>query len=602
MRIAALIKQIPQFESMSLGRDARLVREGLPLELNAYCRRAVATAVDLASELLGSDVVVITLGPPSADDVLREAIAWGDQHECTDIRGVHICDPAFAGSDTLATARALTAALRAEGPFDLILCGRNSVDADTGQVGPQIAELLDLPFVTGVRHLNLDGDTVHARAEVDDGWMQVEATLPVLLSCAERLCAPCKVDPQGRSAVDPARIRMISAADLGSGPWGAAGSPTSVGAIRAVPFERRRLRWPTLDLDAQIDRAVAALAERPTSLGRVTGAVGDPLPIAGPAVVALIEPHRPRSAAELLGAAARLAVGMNGYSAAIGPVATIDPVALGALGADVAIAIDGSDVEADLATAIVGWLDRNSTQVVLAPGTAWGREIASRVAAATSSGLTGDAIEVGLEDGRLVASKPAFGGALVAAITAASEIQMVTVRTGVLPEPTPRVATARLETISAVNSGRVRVLARARDDDLDVLAETDVVIGLGHGVDPARYDDIEPLRLALGAELAATRKVTDNGWMPRSRQVGITGRSISPSLYVSIGASGKFNHTVGFRNARTVLAINSDPDAPVFDAADIGIVGDWSEIVPRLTPRMRRPTAAPGAAVGRLSN
>jgi electron transfer flavoprotein alpha subunit len=101
-------------------------------------------------------------------------------------------------------------------------------------------------------------------------------------------------------------------------------------------------------------------------------------------------------------------------------------------------------------------------------------------------------------------------------------------------------------------------------------------------VHPDEYRALEPLRRLLGAELGATRKVTDAGWLPRSRQIGITGRAIAPRLFVSIGASGKFNHMVGVRAAGTVLAINSDPDALVFDAADAGILGDWREVVPLL--------------------
>jgi electron transfer flavoprotein alpha subunit len=126
------------------------------------------------------------------------------------------------------------------------------------------------------------------------------------------------------------------------------------------------------------------------------------------------------------------------------------------------------------------------------------------------------------------------------------------------------------------------VLSRTRDDDLDVLAEAHAVIGIGQGVGPEEYDALEPLRVSLGAELGATRKVTDNGWLPRARQIGITGRSIEPRLFVSIGASGKFNHMVGVRAAGTVLAINPNRDAPVFDASDVGIVGDWHEAVPLL--------------------
>src|SRR5262249_38113139 len=127
MRIAVLVKQVPKFEAMELGPDGRLVREGLELEMNPYCRRAVAQGVELARTTDGPGTG-ITLGPPPAEDSLREAIAWGAA------RGVLVTDQAFAGSDTLATARALAAALQHEGPFDLVLVGRNSVDADTGQV------------------------------------------------------------------------------------------------------------------------------------------------------------------------------------------------------------------------------------------------------------------------------------------------------------------------------------------------------------------------------------------------------------------------------------------------------------------------------------
>ena len=144
MRIAVLVKQIPKFEEMELGSDGRLRRDGIEAEMNPYCRRAVSKAVELASERTGSHVTVMTLGPPGAEDTLREAIAWGLERG-VDIDGVHITDAAFAGSDTLATASALAAALTREGPFDLVIAGRNSVDADTGQVGPELAELLDLP-------------------------------------------------------------------------------------------------------------------------------------------------------------------------------------------------------------------------------------------------------------------------------------------------------------------------------------------------------------------------------------------------------------------------------------------------------------------------
>ena len=139
--------------------------------------------------------------------------------------GIHVSDRAFAGSDTLATARALAAAIRHTGPYDLILCGLNSLDADTGQVPPQIAELLDLPFAAGVRRLELDGETLRLELEHDDERSLAEVALPALLSCAERLCAPCKVkEPEVWAEQDGSLITKLSAADItdeaSAGTWG----------------------------------------------------------------------------------------------------------------------------------------------------------------------------------------------------------------------------------------------------------------------------------------------------------------------------------------------------------------------------------------------
>ncbi len=140
------------------------------------------------------------------------------------------------------------------------------------------------------------------------------------------------------------------------------------------------------------------------------------------------------------------------------------------------------------------------------------------------------------------------------------------------------------------------MLSDRRDDDVETLARAEVVVGVGTGVTPEDYGALSPLAAVLGAELAATRKVTDRGWAPRSRQVGITGRSIAPRLYVAVGLSGKFNHMVGVRAARTILAINEDRDAPVFGHCDVGIVGDWHEVVPLLQAALRGEATRPDAA------
>src|ERR1700674_2418933 len=443
MRIAALVKQIPAFEEMELGPDGRLRRERLDLEMNPYCRRAVSQACELAAAVGDGTVTALTLGPPSAEDTLREAIAWA-QELGGSCEGVLITDPEFAGSDTLATARALAAAIEREGRFDLVLTGRNSVDADTGQVGPELAELLGLPFATGARYLSLQGVTLHIRCEHDDGFAQVEVDLPAVVSCAERLIDPCKVEPLGRATVPRAQLRTVTAAELGPGPWGAAGSPTRVGTVRlhAVVRDQVVLDGP---VDAQVRRAVDLLAEGGALEHGHDGERTDTVPPAegerGDAVAVVIEPDRAHVSRELLGAAARLAVRIDGHVVAL-CVEPPEPATLGSWGADAAVHLDGSTVEEDVAGAVVDWARAAAPWAVLVTSTAWGREVAARAAARIGAGLTGDAVdlEVG-DDGRLIAWKPAFGGQLVAAITATSPVQLATVRAGVLPLPAPRSAT-----------------------------------------------------------------------------------------------------------------------------------------------------------------
>jgi electron transfer flavoprotein alpha subunit len=358
--------------------------------------------------------------------------------------------------------------------------------------------------------------------------------------------------------------------------------------VRILDNVRLRHRIADAPIDEQIRRAVEILVER----GALTGAIDDardlgvvPDPAAGApdrVIGVLVEAARDLLTRELLGAASTLAGRVVAIAALAPDDLTPDPDELGGWGADEIVTVSGIDVEEDVAAALVSWVDDVAPWAVLAPGTVWGREVASRAAARLGAGLTGDAVALELEGERLVAWKPAFGGALVAAVTATSDTQLVTVRAGMLPQLQPRARRPATAERAATRRGRVHLLARTRDDDLDVLADAHAVVGVGQGVAPEEYAALDPLLAALGAELAATRKVTDQGWLPRARQLGITGRSIAPRLYVALGLSGKFNHMVGVRAAHTVVAINKQPDALVFDVADVGIVGDWHEIVPRL--------------------
>lgn len=639
LHVAALVKQVPVGETLGLGPDGRLQRDGTPLEMNPYCRRAVSKGTELA-RASGGTCTVFTLGPPAAEDVLREAVAWGADG------AVHLTDSAFAGSDTLATARALAAALLREGPFDLVLVGRNSTDGDTGQVGPEVAQLLDLPFAAGARRMGFASGSLVLDLERDDGFETVEIDLPAVISVAERLIEPAKVEPERRRAVRDDRVRRLAAADLGEGPWGEAGSPTQVGKVRTIPNERAGKVLGGSPAD-QVAEAVQLLVARdalhrhPLVEGSRQGPAApegssswsdpaDPDPPSDPAdlpsaeragapplVVVVAEPGRPGLTAQLLGAAGPLADELGGRVAVLAPPA-VPPVDddrlaadLGGAGADEVVRVHSEPatgdrsgepagmaalVAEDVASALTGWARDREPWAVLAPSTAFGREVAARTAAALGAGLVGDAVGVAVADGRLVAAKPAFSGALVADITCTSPVQLVTVRPGVEATGHARPRRAAITRLTVAPKGRVRSRSVRRDDDVEVLARAAAVIGVGNGVRPDEHEDLDTLAAVLGAELAATRKVTDRGWAPRARQVGLTGRSIAPRLYVAIGLSGKFNHMVGVRSAGTVLAVNVDPDAPVFARADVGIVGDWREVVPLLTRALRERGEGPGAA------
>lgn len=568
MRLAVLIKQVPVPEDLRLV-DGRLDRGGA-VEVNAYCRRANAKGVELAGR--DGEVVVFTMGPPTAADALREMIA------CGATRGVHLVDPLFAGADTLSTARVLASALRAEGPFDLILCGLNSVDADTGQVGPEVAALLALPFAPGIYQLELVSGGFRARLETDDGYIEVDGPLPAVLSCAERLISPSKAGPAERAAVPDEAIKAMSAADLGLAEHlvGTPGSPTQVGPVRMQAPNRRQLMCSSVQHAVGLLVGLGAFeCNAATSQQQVVAsASGD-----GPEVWCFVEPHADGSIPSMVGEAAELALGLDGSVTVLTPEPV--PLGLGGLGAQRVLAIPKATEPEQWAQALSRAAAARRPWALLLEATRLGRSVASAVAAENDWGLTGDAVDFELRGSRLAAWKPAFGGALVALIESSSPVQIVTIRPGAFRSRIPRrFADPIPEVLPAPGPARIRTTARVvTDTDRVALLRAERVIGVGSGVQPEEYPLVEKLCRSLGAELAATRKVTDEKWLPRSRQVGLTGHSIAPRLYIALGIGGKYNHTIGIRHAGFVLAVNSDPNAPIFDHADVGIVGEWRPIV-----------------------
>jgi electron transfer flavoprotein alpha subunit len=598
MRIVVCVKWVPALSALRFDPETRrLVRDGVPGEVSSFDVRALLAAVALR-DVHGGEVVALTMGPPAAREGLLECLALGAD------RGVHLLDAALAGSDTLATARALAAACGRETP-DLILFGRASTDAETGQVGPEVAELLHgLPQATAVRKLTVDPDarTFTAERETDDGFETVTGPLPAVITAAEDLAEERFPTKAERQAADAKPIATVSAADIGLAPEeiGAAGSPTWVAGLELVEFKRRG-EMLTGDSPEALARALGerlrALAAAPVE--------APPLPARAPATGAAVWVIAEAGArglravtSELLGKAAELAAALGGpVEAVVLGDGARHAGALAAAGADRILVADDARLvpyTTDAHAAVLAAAIRaRRPRLVLLGSTVRGRDLAPRVAARLGLGLTGDAIDLDVDaEGRVRQHKPAFGGAIVAPILSHVRPEMATVRPGILraarPEPGRRAPEERLDVPDV--RARVRVLAQQllTEDTGTPLEAAPVVIGVGRGIGgPAALPAIVALAARLGAGLAASREVTDAGWLPKQHQVGITGRAIAPRLYLALAISGTQEHVVGVRRAGLVVAINKNPKAPIFKSADLGIVADYATLMPHLEAALR---------------
>jgi electron transfer flavoprotein alpha subunit len=604
MRIAVCIKQVPVVSALQFDAATKtLRREGVRNEVSPFDIRALLKAIELR-EAHGGEVVAITMGPPSAREALAECLALGAD------RGLHLCDRAFAGADTLATARALAAALRRE-PFDLILCGRNSVDAETGQVGPELAELLDLPQVTVARTLDIDvaARTLTAERETDVGLETVSAPLPAVVTAAEDIAAERFTTNAERAAAQARPIASLTVADLGGDPgrFGVAGSPTWVLDLEVVEDERRR----EIIAATTPDGAVHELVERLIGHGLfATWTVGPRVPPSNPApalvrrdgncdvlVVAeqLSGTLRPVTL-ELLCKASELAGALGGTVAALiaGADAPRHIDTMAAHGAQRIWVADGEAFTAgteSFAAVLSDVIAQARPGAVLLPATTFGRDVAPRVAARLGLGLTGECIDLSVDAaGRVLQHKPAFGGGIVARIASRSRPEMATVRPGMLAAATPDAPRrAVVRDVAAIPvRDRVRVISRlANAASAADLEEAAIVVGFGKGIGgPENMPVIRSLADVLGAALCTTRDVTDAGWLPKQYQVGVTGRAIAPQLYVAIAVRGAFEHMVGVRRAGLIVAINRSAKAPIFKSADYGLIGDYADLVPRLSERL----------------
>jgi len=310
-----------------------------------------------------------------------------------------------------------------------------------------------------------------------------------------------------------------------------------------------------------------------------------------------------RPALEVVSEARRLADALGGSVASVVVGSGVGALAteLGSYGADRVHVFDDPALAAYATEAYARIVSQVVTETrpaaVLLPFTAVGKDLAPRVAARIGAGLASDCVALSVREGRLEARRPMYAGKAYATVRWEGEPQMATLRANVFPLGAPEPGRP-VEVVagSADSSARARVTAtRATTAGKIELTEAQVIVSGGRGLKgPEHFHLVQELGEAFGAAVGASRAVVDAGWVDHQMQVGQTGKTVSPTLYIACGISGAIQHLAGMSSSKIIVAINKDADAPIFKVADYGIVGDAFEVLPKLTEAARAYFAGKG--------
>jgi electron transfer flavoprotein alpha subunit len=300
---------------------------------------------------------------------------------------------------------------------------------------------------------------------------------------------------------------------------------------------------------------------------------------------------------EVLGEAGRLAGG-NVEAVWVTDKASDDGIKqLGAWGATKVLVLENAafaPYRGEVWTPVLAELAKqHAPKAIFAPVTSKMRELAGRLAARLGVGLSADSVGMTMDGEQLVATRPVYAGKLLAKMTWATTPWLATLRPNVFrPADAQPGRAAKIERIDvAVPEAKMKLVERKEEvsTGLPELTEAETVISGGRGMKgPENYVILEDMARVIGAAVGASRAAVDAGWRPHRFQIGQTGRTISPKLYLGFGVSGAIQHLAGMRTSKVIVAVNKDPEAPIFKIADYGIVGDLFEVVPALTQEFKK--------------
>ncbi|MEJ2387585.1 MAG: FAD-binding protein [Chromatiaceae bacterium] len=638
LKIISLMKQVPVPSEMRMGADGLMDRTKAKSIINVDCTFALEQALQIKNQVPDAELIVLSMGPASFEQSLRKAVAMGFD------RAVLLSDRRLGGSDTFVTGLCLAAALRklgfdkdSPGPF-IVFAGRQTSDGDTAHVPSQVGENLGIPQATFVDKVDLAGDHLVVRRIIEGGHQSLKLPLPCVVSIAPTAIPARRPSLAGTMRAKKADIEKLDLAEVGVSPdrVGLDGSPTLVAKVVNIERHRPPVAFAVGDTPAELVDDLCEKIERPPASFDLPRVVEDEEASANAAggkhagytridfregargILTWVEMHGTRPAAsslEILAPARRLADQLETrvISVVIGHGVGEAAKEVIARGADEAILVDDPRLAEyrilPFARIIAQVATEMRPEIALFAATTSGRELAPRIATRVHAGVTADctSLEVGEYVYRrkkqilypvLEAIRPTYGESKLATIVGFTCPQIATARPGTfksLPPEGPRKGEVTLfRPQLEPEDFAAEILETVREEGGgQALFHADIIITGGRPC--GEHDGLQMVRdlaqalrqQGLNAEWGATRQTVDNGFAPYARQIGQTGKTVRPRVYLAVAVSGAVQHVIGMSESNKIVAVNHHAHANIFRSADVGVVGDYENLFPELIKRVR---------------
>ena len=633
LTIITLIKQVPLPTEMRMGDDGLMDRTKAKSIINIDCQFGLEAGLQLKKQNPDARLIVCSMGPQSFEVALRTAISMGYDEAYL------LSDRKLGGSDTYATGLAISTMLKHLGftkdskePF-IVLAGRQTSDGDTAHVPSQVAESLGIPQATFVESVKSDGEgNVIAKRIIEGGYQMMKLPMPCAISLTPTGIPPRKPSLTGAIKARNAQITVFGIADIGLGTEkiGLTGSPTIVSNVVNIVSERAPITMSVGHNDTTlVDNLISnfkkggnVLEKKESAEKKVSEAPDFPYydnrngakGIITWAEIANGKIARP--SIEILTPARKLANELGNdtkiITLLIGKNVKDQAKILFEHGSDEVIVVEDDKLEEYLvlpfSSIFYQVIKERNPEIALFAATTSGRELAPRIGMKTGSGVTADC--TGLEIGEyinrkeklinkpiLFSRRPTYGESKLATILGFVYPQISTARAGTFEVPAKMEGrTGILSTFKPIltdNEFTVEILKTVRGEGgLQNLFEADIVVSGGRGTTGDGLELIKKLAEALKeqgvkAEWACSRVVVDEGVAEYAHQVGQTGKTIRPKVYVAVGISGAIQHLAGMKESEKIIAIDHNPKASIFHFADFGIVGEYQDILPELIERVK---------------